>query len=327
MRAYNAKDTLHRAVDSVLNQTYPNLCLYLMDNASKDNGQTRNIVEQYAEKDHRVIPFYTNENRTYQGCNDMFKLDRIIDAMEDSHFFCTLDADDEYSLDFFEKALAFLEENKCDIVACGNDRVSAETGVSMDGGWAISDSIVIEGDDFANKFSVYLPFMYTIWGKLYSAPVLKRAKIADWHKSISSLAYGRDTSFALHVFGHANKVGVLGGSHHKYYISPSSVIHQFSKGRVASDRQIFDSYKKYLELRNGGTTKNIDRIYNTYAAAVGYTINMALKSDLSDLEKRLVIEDILEHPYTKEALARSGVHEEHKLSLTNVLSKFDEAGE
>jgi glycosyltransferase involved in cell wall biosynthesis len=50
---YKVEEYIHRCVDSVLNQTYYNLEIILVDDGSPDN--CGKICDQYAENDSRVI--------------------------------------------------------------------------------------------------------------------------------------------------------------------------------------------------------------------------------------------------------------------------------
>lgn len=59
--AYNAEEYLPRALDSIINQVYKNLEIIVIDDASTDN--TKAIIKQYAEKDNRIVPFYSSVNR------------------------------------------------------------------------------------------------------------------------------------------------------------------------------------------------------------------------------------------------------------------------
>ena len=52
MAAYNAEKTIGQAIDSVLEQTYPNLELLVVDDSSKD--RTAELVARIAAKDSRV---------------------------------------------------------------------------------------------------------------------------------------------------------------------------------------------------------------------------------------------------------------------------------
>ena len=51
--AYNAQKTIGRCIESILNQTYTDFELLVMDDGSKD--ETPEIIDRYAAKDARVI--------------------------------------------------------------------------------------------------------------------------------------------------------------------------------------------------------------------------------------------------------------------------------
>ena len=49
---YNTENYIEKCLDSVLNQSYRNIEVIVVDDCSKDNGKT--IVERYMTKDERV---------------------------------------------------------------------------------------------------------------------------------------------------------------------------------------------------------------------------------------------------------------------------------
>ncbi|MFM7054143.1 MAG: glycosyltransferase family 2 protein [Bacteroidota bacterium] len=60
MPCYNAEAFLVEAIESILNQTYRNLEVVLLDDGSKD--QTKNIISDYAKRDSRVKPVFNDSN-------------------------------------------------------------------------------------------------------------------------------------------------------------------------------------------------------------------------------------------------------------------------
>ena len=59
--AYNSEKFIRRCLDSVVNQIYKNIEIIVVDDASTDN--TEKIIKEYAEKDNRIRPFYSSENK------------------------------------------------------------------------------------------------------------------------------------------------------------------------------------------------------------------------------------------------------------------------
>lgn len=58
--AYNAADSIHIAIESMLNQTWTNIELLIVDDCSTDN--TYQVMQQYAKKDQRIKLFQTEQN-------------------------------------------------------------------------------------------------------------------------------------------------------------------------------------------------------------------------------------------------------------------------
>lgn len=58
--AYNAADSIHIAIESILNQTWQDIELLIVDDCSTD--ATFKVIEQYAKKDDRIQVFQTEKN-------------------------------------------------------------------------------------------------------------------------------------------------------------------------------------------------------------------------------------------------------------------------
>ncbi len=111
--AYNADDYLANTVESVLNQTYPDFELLLIDDGSTDH--THEIVQSFQNRDNR-IKYYYKPNGGVSSARNL----GIEKAKGESFTF--LDSDDTYEPAFWRKCIAGLNrrENYCVIADITN---------------------------------------------------------------------------------------------------------------------------------------------------------------------------------------------------------------
>ena len=108
MGSYNHEKYIGEAIESVLNQTYRNLELIVVDDASKDNSKA--IIEEYSAKDTRIRTFFHKVNmgiaRTINDCLNQ----------ANGKFVCLIDSDDVWDEYKLEKQLKVLSKNEGKLV-------------------------------------------------------------------------------------------------------------------------------------------------------------------------------------------------------------------
>ena len=108
---YNCEEFLPKCLDSVTNQTYPNLEIIVCDNGSSDRSVA--IINEYAKKDTRIKVLINKENQGLINCyNRMF-----FEATGD--YIMIQDADDWCELTRAEKQAAILDAH--DVGLCLTD--------------------------------------------------------------------------------------------------------------------------------------------------------------------------------------------------------------
>lgn len=112
---YNAERYIKSTLDSVLNQTYQNFEVIIIDDTSTDSGPQ--IVKQHANEDNR-IKYYRNEKNSGVSVsrNRGVKL-----ALGDWVAF--IDSDDKWEKDKLEKQINCVNENQCEFVFTGSSFV------------------------------------------------------------------------------------------------------------------------------------------------------------------------------------------------------------
>lgn len=113
---YNAEKFLNQCIESLVNQTYKNFEIVLVNDGSKDNSLA--ICESYAKNDKR-IKIISQENKGISGA--------VITGIENStgEYISFVDADDFCELNKYEKLMQKATEFDCDMVACG---IKSDTG-------------------------------------------------------------------------------------------------------------------------------------------------------------------------------------------------------
>ena len=118
MPAYNAEKTLERAVDSVLEQTYPYLELIIVNDCSKDH--TLQIAQAYADKDVRVRVLTNEKNSGVSQTRH-----RAVEAAK-GEWIAFLDSDDAWAPNKIEKQLALHEKQNAKLIFTGSAFMDAD---------------------------------------------------------------------------------------------------------------------------------------------------------------------------------------------------------
>ena len=111
MSVYNGAETLAKALDSLLVQTFSEFELIVCDDASTD--QSWQILQEYGDKDARIVSFQNPKNLGLGA-----SLNRCL-LRSSGEFIARQDADDYSAPDRLERCLQYLEETKMPYIGCG----------------------------------------------------------------------------------------------------------------------------------------------------------------------------------------------------------------
>ncbi len=109
---YNIQDYLRPCLDSIVNQTYKDLDIILVDDGSTD--QSGNICDEYASADDRVRVFHIANGGVAAARN--FGAKKAIEFKSDYVGF--IDSDDWIDLDMCDFLLSLIQKNGADVASC-----------------------------------------------------------------------------------------------------------------------------------------------------------------------------------------------------------------
>ena len=118
MAAYNAEKTIEQAINSVLNQTYPNFELLVVNDCSKD--RTAELVESIAAKDSRVrlISNAKNSGVSYTRKHGLEEAN--------GSWIAILDSDDAWAPEKLEKQIDLQKRTNADLLFTGSAFMNAD---------------------------------------------------------------------------------------------------------------------------------------------------------------------------------------------------------
>lgn len=152
---YNVEQYLEKCINSVLNQTYRNLEIILVDDGSKDSSG--DICDKYAKMDSRVSVIHKENGGLSSARNaalDICKGDYIL----------FVDSDDWIRLQMTEVMLAAIKENNADIAICG---VGSDTAGKLKNNDIISEHIILTNHELMKEYVTTANVRPTVWNKLY----------------------------------------------------------------------------------------------------------------------------------------------------------------
>lgn len=203
---YNVEKYFDRCVDSIINQTYKNLEIILVDDGSPDNCPQ--MCDDYAKIDNRIKVVHKENGGLSDARNAGMKV-------ATGEYVSFIDSDDYISLDFYKTLLQAIIDNDSDIVECGvvkfyenekfdeyNDDLKVTNYDTLDG---------LEGLINEN------PFKQHVWNKLYKTNIA-----LDIPYAVGKL--NEDEFWTYQIFGKAKKVTRINKTMYYYFQRGSSIM-------------------------------------------------------------------------------------------------------
>ncbi|MCM1286173.1 MAG: glycosyltransferase [Acetobacter sp.] len=207
---YNVEKYLDKCIESIVNQTYKNLEIILVDNGSFDNCPK--ICDEWAKKDSRIKVIHQKENKGAASARNAGM------AVASGNYIGFTDSDDYIEANMYEFLLKQLIEADADISVCDyqvNDESSGE---------ANSKNITAEE---ALKLILIGDYKYgVIWNKLYKKEIVKNIQMPN-------LQCCEDLVYNYYAFKNSNIIVESNFKLYHYFQHENSIVHsEFNKGSL-----------------------------------------------------------------------------------------------
>ncbi len=167
---YNVEKYLEKCLDSIVNQTYKNLEIVLIDDGSTDSSGR--ICDEYALRDDRFVVVH-NENGGVSVARNAGV------AKATGEYIMFVDSDDYVEKDIAEVLINLIKQHDADISMCGFKYADTDGNTWKQTNMAVAEGC-ISGDEFWQRFySGGRIIGVTLWAKLYKRSLWKDIYFPD----------------------------------------------------------------------------------------------------------------------------------------------------
>ena len=215
---YNTSLYLNQCLDSIINQTYKDLQIVLIDDGSKDNSLA--VCNEYASKDNRIEVF----NQENQGV--AITRNHLLEKIK-GDYFLFIDSDDWIEPSMVEFMITEAEEKTADVVMCG--KVENKAPVNNNFTYKIYDNATI-----IREFLYHNELRGSLWNKLLKSNLLTNL---SFHCEIS---YGEDALFCWQYFHKVKKAVITDKCLYHYRLHETSISNSSFGPKKLSGHKVWD---------------------------------------------------------------------------------------
>lgn len=297
---FNVELYIHQCIDSILNQTYKNLEIILVDDGSPDS--CGRICDEYAQKDSRIKVIHKQNEGLGEARNT-----GLGEATGDYIYF--IDSDDWIELNMLATLVHELEQEQADFVMCGFKKCA-------EGRQPVIDHHTEQKQTFRGKEIIkqlFLPMVaqksevkedYTInmcvWTNLYKRDIIEKYCI----RFLSERTYlSEDICFNLEYLLHTHCAVLLPDTLYCYRYNPNSLT---SRYKGPEYEMLVRLYRKVCEIvdligTDGEPEFRKERFFLTKTREVLFRL---ANSNLSFSERTKICRNILSDSTLQMVLAK-----------------------
>lgn len=275
---YNAEQYINITLDNIINQTYTNWELILVDDGSTD--KSFEIIKNYSDRDNRIIA--VKRDRAPKGS---LTCRNIGQEMATGEYFIHFDADDIIASYCLEQRVAFMEQHKeIDYATFKGESIDINGRVIPNGRkWGINPN-----KDILSCFLSY-NYPFSVWNNMYRKEAFidyywdEKVKIyTDFSYIVPAIIINKKHAFAedsrpdyFYRMGHANAMTSSFINEDKY----DSTLYLFDKiyemlAETSSPEKYRRNFRTYFEVQLqrvvlNGSIEQVDSFKNFFSSKYG----------------------------------------------------------
>lgn len=272
---YNTAKYLKRCVDSILNQSFKDIEVILIDDGSTDDSPQ--ICDDYARLDQRVRVLHQQNTGVSQARN----LGLDIAKGEFLHF---ADSDDFIEKGFYEDVMNIVIQNSAQIV-CSTMLTENKNGDFTKYN-SISDDRLMSREEAVKELLLCRRVSYSLCDKLFKQNVVENLRFYN------GIYHNEDFLFCYQAITHSVIIYQTSNSYYRYCLNEGSAVNSpFNNKKmtaIAAQTIVYsDVIKKFPDLINIATTQ--------YFKVIIYLSTQIIKSGYRDKNDRKEVRNLIKN--------------------------------
>ncbi len=230
--AYNVEKYIREALDSVVNQTYTDLDIIIVDDGSTDHSGA--ICDEYAKNDSRIRVIHQENHGLGLARN------AGLDIMK-GQYVVFLDPDDAYRLSYIDEMLQAIEKQNADIVMCKYLVCKTDGTLSNFRSSIIMPSVKSGTFNRVEALRAFLDgrISFSACDKIYRSTLWKNIRFIKTR-------YAEDQDANLRVIARCSKLFIIDRDLYLYRTRPGSIMNSSSPQKTRDKIRIRNRFNRNL---------------------------------------------------------------------------------
>lgn len=292
---YNSEKYIEKCVNSIINQTYNNIEIILVNDGSKDNSLG---LCKYLSSKYENVKYINQDN---SGPSDARNAGIDVSSGEFIQF---VDADDYIDSDMVSTLVNKKIDNNSDLVICGYKVVYKNNDQEINNyNNIVGVSDILTKKEFLKCFHYFFVnfFINSPCNKLYSSSIIKENKL----KFNNSISLGEDLLFNLEYLRYCNMISIEHNCYYNYVqINSTSLTKKSYTNKAEIQNLLFKNVRDFLEANDAYIGENKYNIEYFYLETMFNALTELYKSEynLKPYEIKHKLKEIANYNQIKKAL-------------------------
>ncbi len=284
---YKAEEYINRCIDSLINQTFKDIEIILVNDGSPD--KCGEIANDYQEKDSRIKVIHKDNGGVSKARN-------VGIQCATGKYVVFVDPDDWIELDMYENMYLKAEVTSCDMVICDYIVESTSLGAYREK-FPFPQNKVLSGENIKKEILSYFiksETCGTIWNKMYKRNIITKHNI----KFPSEIGVGEDYLFNLEYLTYTNSLIYMPTPFYHYDVRQGSAMSKYWGNKFEMYNTIHNETMKYMQKWDMISSEYVVDEIKKYLIWVDVCIQEEFKNDNTKtiLERIKHIKNIISAP-------------------------------